>query len=235
MMARRGLLGVLAGGIAAALGGCQRFGSDKAYRFRMTVQVETPQGLSTGSSVYEVKALKTHDLVTGGKGSRTELRGEAVAVDMPDGKVLFALLRLANAVGGRDDLAYMSMRALDPAFDGNRLDSADRIASSEGVRSPSEVPPSDYPLLITFADTADPKSVRQVDPADPAVALDVEAKIKHVTVEKTDQDVSSGIEKRLGWLGVYPEPQLDNAFKPTSNPTLAQKLRHGDFYRGNAR
>ncbi|KEQ52874.1 hypothetical protein [Sphingobium chlorophenolicum] len=235
MMARRGLLGVLAGGVVTLLSGCGLFERDPIYRFKMTIQVETPQGLKVASSIYEVRALLTNDLVTGGKGSRAVLRGEAVALDMPNGKALFALLRLANAVGSSDDLADMSMRVLDPAFDGNCLESAKRIASSDGVRSPSEVPLSDYPLLITFADTADPKSVQQVDPVDLVAALDVEAKIKHVTVERTDQDVSSGIGKRLGWLGVYPEPRLDNAFKPTPNPTLAQKLRHGDFYRGNAR
>lgn len=55
MMARRTILAGLAGGMAALLAGCGLLGGNK-YRFRMTVEVDTPQGLRSGSSVYEVSA-----------------------------------------------------------------------------------------------------------------------------------------------------------------------------------
>ena len=49
MMARRGVIGLLAGGIAAFLGGCGILGSKSSYRFKMTVEVDTPEGVRSGS------------------------------------------------------------------------------------------------------------------------------------------------------------------------------------------
>lgn len=101
-MARRRVLGVLAGGLAAVLSGCG-FSSNPTYRFKMTIEVDTPQGVKTGSSVYEVETTGSRDLVAGGKGSRFTLRGEAVAVDLGDGRTLFALLRLASGTSSDDN------------------------------------------------------------------------------------------------------------------------------------
>lgn len=57
MLARRGILGLVAAGAATLLVGCGAYGGN-SYRFRMTVEVETPQGIVTGYSVYEVTAKK---------------------------------------------------------------------------------------------------------------------------------------------------------------------------------
>ena len=101
-MARRGVMGVLGGAVVAVLGGCRIFGGGSGYRFRMTVEVETPQGLKTDSSVYQVTAGYRPDLQPGGKAREWAARGEAVAVDLPGGKTLFALLKTTNLM--RTDL-----------------------------------------------------------------------------------------------------------------------------------
>jgi hypothetical protein len=89
-----------AAGLAALslLGGCGSFLFPSRYRFRMTVEVSTPQGLKTGSSVMEVSATRqilatseTHPISAG-------LRGEAVVVDLPSGP-LFALLTIRGFGG----------------------------------------------------------------------------------------------------------------------------------------
>lgn len=192
MMARRTILAGLAGSMAALLAGCGLLGGNK-YRFRMTVEVETPQGLRTGSGVFEVEGIGSKELITGGRGSYTRFRGEAVAVDLPDGKTLFALLRMANGTSADDHLGIMSMRAMDPQLRNTEKDkSAQRIAAGEGIRSPAEVAPKDYPLLVMFGDINDPTSVERIDPA--AIG------VKRIVVETTSDEVSTGIEKRLGWL-----------------------------------
>ena len=64
-----------------------------AYRYRLTVEVETPEGLRIGSSVIEVETSESsfpHSTVN------HRVRGEAVAVNLPSGKTLFALLRSEN-------------------------------------------------------------------------------------------------------------------------------------------
>lgn len=199
MMARRGVLGLLAGGVAALLSGCGLFGGN-SYRFRMTVEVETPQGLKTGSSVYAVTGFTTSDLMTGGTSSDTEFKGEAAMVDLGNGRVLFALLRMANGTSSDDHLAIMSMKAMDPAYANNKKDSAQRIASGSGITSPAEVAPKDYPLLVTFGDMQDPTSVTRVDPTNLAASFGPGVRLKRIVVEVTDDDVMAGIEERLGWL-----------------------------------
>lgn len=231
MMARRGMIRLLLGGFSVLLGGCGLLGGN-SYRFRMTVEVDTPQGLRTGSSVYEVRARNLVGLTPEMADRQRSLKGEAVAVDLPGGKTLFALLKTVNSQ--RDDLTLMSMAALDPAFRNDWVECAQRIAWGYGIRSPAEVPQSDYPLLVTFHDTTDPKSVERVEPTSLAATLGPGYALRRITVEVTDKAVTTGIVKRLGWLGEYPEPRLDNNFKPTPTPTFAQKLRHGDFRRTTA-
>ena len=230
VMARRRILGLLVAlGSAMMLRGCGFFRGN-SYRFKMTVEVETPHGLKTGSSVYDVRAYKTSDLLTGGSSSDSDLRGEALAVDLPDGKTLFALLKTVNTPG-HDDLAYMSMRSLDPAFNYNRAESAQRIASGDGIQSPAEVAPSDYPMLVTFNDTNDPASVARIDPRNLAASLGAGVRLKSIMVEVTDDDVTISTRMRLDALGVREGQGLDRTLGVTANPTLAQQLSYADFAR----
>lgn len=214
-MARRGVIGLIAGVATAVLTGCGLIGG-KSYRFRMTLEVDTSDGLRTGSSVYEVTAQNHAKLLPDMRGRSRDVRGEAVAVDLPSGQTLFALLKTMNRAGD-DDLAAMSMATLDPAYKNDWVESAARIAAGDGIRSPAEVPPTDsydgydkghpiktqvsnYPMLVTFTDISDPSSVKLVDPADLAASFGPGVKLKRITVEITDDPVTSGIEKRLGWL-----------------------------------
>ena len=83
------LLAVVAA-ITLGLSGCTKADS---YRYRLTVEVDTPQGLRTGSSVIEVGFLKIPDWLPNGGGVSIKYRGEAVAVDLPDGQIVFAPFR----------------------------------------------------------------------------------------------------------------------------------------------
>lgn len=229
MMARRGVMGLLACAVTTVLGGCGIFGGGSGYRFRMTVEVETPQGLKTGSSVYQVTAGYRPDLQPGGKAREWMARGEAVAVDLPGGKTLFALLK-TGAIQG--DLVSMSMTALDPAFKNDIPECAKRIASGDGTLERADVAPADYPMLVTFRDIGDPKSVEQVDPVNLAARFGAGVRLRRITVELTTDAVTVGIEKRLGWLGKFPEPRLDSSYRGSTNPSISQRLSFGDFLRG---
>jgi len=216
MMARRGVLGLLAGGAVALLSACNPFGGN-GYRFRMTVEVETPEGLKTGSSVYEVRAEKDIKLSPDMGNAHTSIRGEAIAVDLPGGKTLFALLKTV-AGAGRDDLPYMSMKTFDPAYNNKSVESAQRISSGNGIRSPADVAEGDYPMLVTFTDIDDPKSVQRVDPANLAASFGPGIRLKRITVEVTDDDVTTGIEKRLRWLEKLRGGYLHGGFSSRGAP-----------------
>jgi hypothetical protein len=201
MMARRGFFGVVAGGAAAFLGACGVSGGD-TYRFKMTVEVYTPEGVRTGASVYEVEAKNVAALTLGGVGNRKSVKGEAVAVDLPGGMTLFALLKTVNA-GGHDDLVYTSMAALDPLFSWDYVESAERIASGVGITSPTDVLPENYPMLVFFRNSADPASVAKVDQGDLAASFGDGYRLKAITVQVTDEVVTTGIRKRLSWLDTH--------------------------------
>ena len=91
---RRNLLTLATGAFLVLLCGCEPgdFGSSRVYfepiRYRLTAEVQTPEGVRTGSSVIET----TWDRGLSG----ATVKGEAVAVDLPNGQTLFVLLRTAS-------------------------------------------------------------------------------------------------------------------------------------------
>ncbi|HBM06154.1 MAG TPA: hypothetical protein DD369_11230, partial [Erythrobacter sp.] len=81
---------------------------------------------------------------------------------------------------------------------------------------------SAYPMLVTFGDLDDPASVERVDPDDLAATFGEGVRLKRITVQITDDPVTSGIEQRLGWLGNIREMNLSNEDFPEDFPV-------GDF------
>ena len=215
----------IGGGLLAPLAGCGVIGAER-YRFRMTVEVDTPNGVRTGSSVYEVKAWNPPKLLPEERSRDWSVRGEAVAVDLPGGRTLFALLKTVNPM--RDDLTRMSMAALDPAFRNDVVERARRIVLGRGIRSPAEVEPSDYPLLVTFRNLADPRSLERIAPKDLPVSFGPGVALKRIVVEKTSAAITTEIKTRITWIEHLDRYQRDphNPFTSTL-PNDVGNLRKG--------
>ena len=208
------------------------------YRYRMTVEVETPEGLKTGSSVIEVSTdvASEYTIPTPGKVTN-RVRGEAAAVDLGERGVLFALLRSESEA----DWAGRVMFLLAPAgsLDGDEF--LGRFANMLDMTRPIDLPATfrdvghlkdrpARPMLVTFGDLADPTTVETVDPDNLAATFGDGVSLRRITVQMTDDPVTSGIGQRLGWLSEYPEPSL----KPDHGPrdfSLAATLHHGAFRR----
>lgn len=242
MMARRGVLAAVAA--ALLLGACGIARKFPTYRFRLTVEVDTPEGLKTGSSVIEVRTSAVHLGGIGG-GAGAEARGEAVTVDLGSRGLLFALLRSeGNGAWAGGIMPTFAKRPTSPT--GNQDDEIagqlENMLANKGLivlpryypadadvlGPPPDKPQSDYPLLVRFGDIKDPKSVALVDPDDLAKSLGPGVKLRRITVQLTDDEVTMGIEKRLGWLSEYPEPSLDPKHGPTDY-SVAATTHHGDF------
>lgn len=141
-------------------------------------------------------------------GTSWKLRGEAVAVDLPGGRTLFALLRGSGAdpamyqAGliwrGVRDGGTASAALPDVGTPGTSLMTVREIIKRERVKV--ELPVVDYPMLVTFADVADPRSVAAVDSGNLAASFGSGVQLKRIVVEVTDEPVTMGIEKRLKWL-----------------------------------
>jgi len=90
---------------------------------------------------------------------------------------------------------------------------------------------SNYPILVTFDALDDPRSVRLVDPRDLAASFGDGVRLVAIVVALTDDPVTKRLKRRLHWLIEDSPGSLDGDFRPTTDPTLAQRLRHADFQR----
>ena len=207
----------------AALGGCGASEPDKAFKYKMIVEVETPQGLCSGSSVRELHFR------SGGKGSswvpslgqnrpRVKLRGEAVAIDLPNGRTLFALL--TGADGDVDYAARIADRSglwsvKNPRPTNEPIELWPNAPDTERQKNTSPVP-----MLVTLGDVSDPTSVERVDPDNLEASFGKDARFdsKAITVQVTDDEVTTGIEKRLGWLLDENRKRFDPNLPPQGIP-----------------
>lgn len=207
---------------ASLLSGCGLLDTftDAEYRFRMTVEVETPEGVKRGSSVYEITAGLRTKILPDARGSEVTSKGEAVAVDIAPGQTLFALLKNGTPTG---TMAELSMATLDPQFASHRkmVDTAEELQARDPGGFTAVVDPDFYPMLVTFGDLDDPTSVARVDPGDLAATFGQGVRLKRITVELTDVPVTTGIEERLAWL--------DASFKGYSKDEFPRGFPVGDF------
>lgn len=235
MMARRSVLGLIVGAGFVALTGCDRLknttiGGDYLpnYRYRLSVDVHTPEGLRSGSSVIEViKSWRRGATV----------RGQAVTVDLPGEQTLFVLLRSEN-------MSDWASKAMVPAWpdsddlgdEGKNIAELLRVTKAKGriplprrwqLTGPDNT--MDHtPYFVRFRNIADPASVEQVDPDNLAKSFGPGIKLKGIFVEITDDPVTTGIERRLAWLPNIKGKYLDGRTVHSSQE-LANVLGSGDF------
>lgn len=258
-MTRRdfGLGSIIASGVLA-LGGCggpteeERATLDggkiyPTYRYRVTVEVDTPEGLKTGSSVIEVKTSRSGDhSIPSPNMLSYKVRGQAVTVDLGQRGKLFALLDSNGygvwAQGGlemvvpptpveqatkmADEYGYRRARAL--ALKGPQ-ELPRHLASQRPPPKPSD-PPAAYPTLVRFRDITNSKSIERVDPDNLAVTFGQGVKLRRITLERSYDPVTTGIEDNFKW---WPQDiasfSMDREFKTAWSPTFAQTIGSGDF------
>lgn len=170
------------------------------YRYRMTVEVDTPEGLKTGSSVIEVQSWDQGHGFPGPEagGIRTKVRGEAVAVDLPNGQTLFALLR--SAKGDVDAASRYAWALLPEPPDKTKPGGRTNINALKAIQGRTALAPKDYPMLVRFKDINDPKTVELVEPSNLEAHFGEGAKLKSISVEATYETVTSEIAARLRWF-----------------------------------
>jgi hypothetical protein len=209
-MTRRNMVaGLVAGTSLIVLTGCS-LQPWVTFRFRMTVEVETPQGLKTGSSVMKISAKKTKISLAALQYSLPmRLTGEAVAVDLADGQTLFALV--SDYSGGEPlSKGVLDSFAGEPNFraglswDGyldklvaliRKLGRSASVGRTEPIRK--------LPTLVRFRNLSDPKTVELVDPSDLAKSFGPGVKLKSITLTIVDEPLTRGLQTRFPWWNEY--------------------------------
>ena len=210
--------------------------SSYSWHQKLTLEVETPSGIITGSSVVYVTMSTQFVAGFGSKGSSGK-RGEAVVMEITPGKptgghtggptsgrYLFALLK------GQTHLAQKVFDVTGPGVRFNEW-----AGTLSRLRGTGDVPEAHYPLLVTFTDINDPSSVKKVEPWDLESHFGAGVKLKRITLEITDEAVTSGkVEKVLGkeffkrWGAVHKEA-LGRGLKDSYFDSLMSELSRGDF------
>lgn len=211
----------------------------ETIRFRMTVEVQTPKGLRTGSSVMEISAWNNSFALNGHVRGR-DFEGEAVPVILPDGRILVALI-----VAEREDYGEFSdiaLDALDPFYRNDWVESVGRIENEKAPRlsrvlpptrkawNPAEPPVSNYPLLVSMQDANSPASVSPVNPADLEASFGPGYRIKAITFRVTDEPLTKEIGRKLPWLQAYWSKGLTLKPDPPdfSDGSIGDRIRHLD-------
>jgi hypothetical protein len=218
----------LAAVMALTLAAC---GRSESYRYKLTLVVNTPDGVKRGSSV--VEALY-REVSIPERGIMHKLRGQALYLDLgPGARPLIALLtthlhpKYGKAMrwsrdGGPDDnlLAELYGPPLPHV-----LDDVARVARMRGAH---RITPDDLPDLVTFADINDPKTVIEVNPNNLQATLGPGVSWNEITLESTDEPITTGIRAKLPWLPAYYGLTLDGDRYHNKN-TLANSLGTGAF------
>ena len=181
------------------------FPRHRTWNQKLTLHINTPEGLATASSVGKLSYSAGHRLYDPIiVPSSTKFEGEAIVAKLGS-RYLFVLNERANIM----------------LFHAWRAQHKERITLSRAGKylqrqeTPLVVPIRDslnFPRFVTFEDLTDPTSVRLVDPLDLASIFGEVISFKKLTISVTNEDVAEDVvEGLLEWLSDVAPGQLDGS------------------------
>jgi len=207
-MKRKLWVGVIVMAVLVTAAGvtCSQSFPSGTWRYRMTVTVETPEGIKTGSAVREV-AVRRGIALTPESLPSVQSKGEAVAVDLGKRGVLFALTSY-------DDY-HTVFSAFGWTSGGTTPEGIKYFSNLKDARV--VLSPENYPVFVTFRDMKDPKTVEMVwqgEFYDERVGQGARrafriatnrfeelfgkgVKLKEITIEMTDDPVTQTVDEFL--------------------------------------
>jgi hypothetical protein len=190
------------------------------HKYRLTLEVETPEGVKTGSGVVSVHPDRGYS-----RRGHTSTTGDAVFVDLGGGKNLVALMAHVDSTIDFDGMNYLALRAYKAAGRNVSFNEMNRMTG------PVPVTGALIPVLVTFGDVRDPATVRTVPSEAMAAAFPSGFHLRDIHVEVVPnglwpldfggpfgEPVTRGIETKLPWLN-GPEGASLIAIKAAGLPT----------------
>ena len=172
------------------------------HKYRLTIEVETPEGIKSGSGILSVHPDRGYS-----RHGYTALRGDAVFVDLGGGKNLVSLLAHIDKKIDLDAINYVALRAYRAA--GRNVS----FNEMNGLTGMAPVTGELLPVLVTFTDLSDPATAHAVQPDDLEAALGKGVHLRGVSAEAVPnglwpldfggplgEPVTRGIETKLPWL-----------------------------------
>lgn len=212
------------------------------HKFRLLVDVETPDGVKSAANVLSVTPNRSYGGSNTGDNPGPQTKGDAVFVDLGQGRNLVAVLVIGNPAD-LDAINFLAMRSFNAA--GRRVQFRDMKKTT--ALPPVPVTGELLPVLLTFKDVNDPKSARLVTSDNIEQVLGAGIKLRDITVATVangfwpldfggvlGEPVSRGIEQKLPWL--KGEPAATDTLASVALGAAGVKLtRLGDVKPGDAR
>ena len=168
------------------------------HHFRLTLEVETPDGVKAASSVLKSVYVESPKWVPQNTSLSSSLHGDAVFLDLGRGKNVVALLALGMN-GERwmgPDLAARALRGEGP----------DRMLKSFWYRDApqwignAELTGDLMPSLATFEDASRPETARIIHADEIEKEFGQGYRLKRAQIEMTEDSVTRTITTQLPWL-----------------------------------
>lgn len=216
--------------LAICLVGC---GRRESYRYKLTLAVNTPEGVKRASNVVEVQFS---GVSVPARGVMHDLNGEALYLDLGAGRRPL-IISIVNQLHQRKDVRWSRdggpSEILLAKLYGAQLSGEDlleKISSISKARGSHKISPDDLPDILTFADVNVPGSVLEVDRHDLSATFGANVSWDTITLEITDEPITRDINSKLPWLRNYFEKnlRLDGSAYGSKNE-LANILSWSDF------
>jgi hypothetical protein len=179
------------------------------HKYRLAVEVETPEGVKSASGVLAVHPDRGYS-----RNGSTLTKGDAVWVDLGGGKNLVALLaHLDDNSLELDGTNYVALRAFNAAGRKTTFNEMSRISGTAPVTGAL------VPVLAAFSDSNDPATMRVVKPDDLEAVYGKGFRLRSITVEAVPngfwpldfggalgEPVTRGIEAKLPWWSRAGDP-----------------------------
>jgi hypothetical protein len=167
-----------------------------AYRYRLTIAIETDGQLHTGSSVIEVQWVGQPQF---GEAPPfyPYVHGQGVFVDLGNRGAVVATLITGDTslwkAGGAVDALWIGARAFGNNSTTSKLPELPRLTGRRDISS------GNMPRLIWFSNVADPNSARIVDASEIPTLFGPNARLSAAYVEVTRDPIVIDIDKKLPW------------------------------------
>lgn len=179
------------------------------HKYRLAVEVETPEGVRSAAGVLSVHPDRGYS-----RHGSTITKGDAVWVDLGGARNLVALLAHVDDKGLElDDMSFMALRAFNAAGRKTTFNAMNQMTGTAPVTGAL------IPVLATFSDSNDPATMRVVKPDDLEATYGKGFRLRGVSVEAVPngfwpldfggvlgEPVTRGIEAKLPWWGGAGDP-----------------------------
>lgn len=174
------------------------------HRYRLTIEIDTPEGVRSGSNVIEVVRKDVRWVLIAQGRYQFHVRGEAVFVDLGAKRNVIAILAHGERAENVDQMISLPIEA----YGDYKWDEA-AWAGEKKTLGPVELKPPLIPTLVTFDDLSNPKTAQIVYATDVRETRQSAGGSRpdgRVSVNRLDQTLGSGVQFKRAWIERTTDP-----------------------------